>query len=174
MKIKPAAKGMTLIEVMITVAILAIVIAIGSRNISSYQWMNKEIYYSSALRQGERQKNDIETASFDSLPPEVLIIPENGVLKLSNKYVDEESIRIYIMAQNNKELSSQSYTFNPLTSEIHISTQQNRIPYKGEKALVSYAFLIPDSPEPVLVPETEPYRIELFNSPIQEVVKVEL
>jgi prepilin-type N-terminal cleavage/methylation domain-containing protein len=78
--------GFTLIELMIFIAVLAIIIVIGTGTHRYYQWLAKENNYSNAVRQMKLQKKILSSLPFDSLPPEIFLRIQMAELNLQYGY----------------------------------------------------------------------------------------
>lgn len=164
-------RGFTLIEVMIVIAIVAIIIVVTSRSISSYRWMAGETNYGSALRQAEVQKKLLEKRAFTQFPPELVTIPRDGKIKLSNENLDSKSVKVAVMENG-------VYSLQPASGIMSVDGEKGVVSIMdsslaGKKALVYYEFLLPDYGEAATVPANEPYQVDVFNSPILKIQKVE-
>ncbi|HPZ08514.1 MAG TPA: prepilin-type N-terminal cleavage/methylation domain-containing protein [Candidatus Eremiobacteraeota bacterium] len=159
-------KGFTLIEVMIFVALMAILMFIGTGLHSSIQWLTRENNYSNCIRELHNQKKIISHIPYDKLPPEVLTVQGDNEIKLSNSNILPESIIIMTQEKGNIDPSDFKVSENIITIK-----DKN---YRGKKVLVKYGFLLAGSGEASTVPDKEPYEIRLLNTPLKTLTKIEL
>ena len=175
MKTPTKKSGFTLIEIMICIAIVAILFTAGLRAMSGYHWLTREAYYSSAVRQVNIQKKLVDKMPFDSLSPQVLTIPDEGQIQLAHSNILEDSIKLSVYNNNTNGFTPMQLDSSLLNVDIEKGTILFLDPdMKGKKVVVKYDFLLPDYGEPVTVPKNAPYDIELFNSPAKSIVKIEL
>jgi len=167
-------KGFTLIEAMIVIAILAITIVIGTQTHISCNYLAKENNYSAAMRQLNQQEKVAENLPFDTLPPEILTVSGNGKIQISGKNVIPESVTLLTVKETpgsyDNPLDSTSFSIDKETGIITVKDDS----YRGKKVMVKYSFLSPDYGETATVPPEEPYRIDVFNYPINTLYKIEL
>lgn len=168
--------GFTLIEMMICIAIIAIMFAGTIRTMTAYHWMTRETYYSSALRQMNVQEKIITDTPFDKVPPEVLKVPDDGRLQLSQKHIIKGSLKIHLF-----DGKSQGTAAHQLldASLFNVDTDNGMVTIldpscKGKKVIAAYDFILPDYGEAFTVPVNEPHEIELFNSPVLSLENIEM
>lgn len=164
--------GFTLIEIMICIAIIAIMFTGAIRIMKAYHWMTRETYYSSAVRQMRAQEKIVKEMPFGGVPPEVLGVPSDGRIQLSHKHIVDGSVKVELSGEGAagiKLLESSLYNVdneNGLVTVLDPSC-------KGKRVIVSYSFLLPDYGEAVTVPKEAPYEIELSNSPVLSIEDLE-
>jgi prepilin-type N-terminal cleavage/methylation domain-containing protein len=159
-------KGFTLIEVMIAVALIAILFGGGIRVGESVHWLTREINCGDALRQANSLKNHIARIPFDSLPPEVLTVPPNGVINLKNHPVLQNSVNISLIGKN----SAVPFKVDCEKGKVTIGSPG----YSGKQVIINYAFTLPETGEGGTIPNTPPYRLQLSNAPIKSITSVSL
>ncbi len=168
--------GFTLIEMMICIAIIAIMFTATIRVMTAYHWMIKETYYSSALRQMNIQEKIIGDTPFDKMPPEVLSVPDDGRLQLSNKHIINDSVKIQLLDNKSQGFAGSHFIdaslFN-VDNETGVVTILDPA-CKGKKVIAAYSFLLPDYGEAFTIPKNEPYEIELFNAPALSIENIEM
>jgi len=166
--------GFTLIELMIFIAVLAIIIVIGTGTHRYYQWLTKENNYSNAVRQMKLQKKILSSLPFDSLPPEIIPVETDGRVKLSNMDIVPGSVALFTQKDGegpyNIALDNKSFNVDEKNGIVTIRDTC----YKGKKVFVKYSFLLPDRGEAATVPLKEPYKIRLLNNPVNVITKMEL
>lgn len=139
-------RGFTLIEVMICIAILAIVMGTGALVWNrSLSWFNREHDYSLALQLAGRAVDDLRRQPYDTLPPFVVPRPALAAWK--------EPAGPLVVAGTR--------TARDVTTS------------KGAASIVSYQFEVPvRGGEAARVPTSAPYVVHLQNEPVREVLDV--
>lgn len=168
--------GFALIEMMICIAIVAIMFAGTIRTMTAYHWMIKETYYSAALRQMHIQEKIIGDVPFDRMPPEVLRVPDDGRLQLSNKHIVNDSLEIQLFDSPSQGFEGPRFidkTLLSVDSDTGLVTILDPS-FKGKQVIANYDFLLPDYGEAFTVPKNEPYEIELFNPPALSIENIEM
>ena len=137
-------RAFTLIEVMIGIAILAIVMAVPRAARDSVQGLAKESDYRFALRNARFQQEWLRAAEFDRLPPEVVKVRPDGSVPLSQPDVVPGSLKVRTLGGAEAR--------------------------PGDTAVADYRFYLPDRSEAHTVPSSPPYRVELVNTPVVRLV----
>jgi prepilin-type N-terminal cleavage/methylation domain-containing protein len=154
--------GFSLIEVMICIALLAIILPVAFSVMNSFRWFAGEENYKYALFQAKNQAKLLRSMPFDSLPPEVKTIPSTGTFRLSQSRVLPETVKIYCGGQ-------------PLL-EKHWRIEGNEVKlsgsFAGKTVVIEYGFALPDSGEAVTVPRKPPCEVTLLNSPVREIEEI--
>ncbi len=166
--------GFTLIELMIFIAVLAIIIVIGTGTHRYYQWLTKENNYSNAVRQMKLQKKILSSLPFDSLPPEILPVETDGRVKLSNMDIVPGSVTVFTQkdGEGTYTVTMDNKSFKVDEKNGIVTIRDNH--YTGKKVFVKYSFLLPDRGEAATVPLKEPYEIRLLNNPVNVIMNMEL
>lgn len=144
-------RGFTLIELMITIAILAIVLFVPVTGRHSLQGLSRESDYAFALRNATRQVDDLRRAPFDSVPPVVRTVPADGFLRVPPEVVPG------------------SVTMDGRATEPaggFVKAQP------GRRVVLDYRCYLPDRGEAHTVPADG--RVTLLNTPVLGVVAVRL
>jgi len=166
--------GFTLIELMIFIAVLAIIIVIGTGTHRYYQWLAKENNYSNAVRQMKLQKKILSSLPFDSLPPEILPVETDGRVKLSNMDIVPGSVTLFTRKDGegpyNIALDNKSFKVDEKNGIVTLKDSL----YRSKKVFVKYSFFLPDRGEAATVPLKEPYEIRLLNNPVNVIMNMEL
>ena len=87
-------RGFTLIEIMITIALIAILLATTSVAWLGLGQLRREGDFRFALQAARQQLGALEAAPFDSLPPQVLTVGPHGELKLSHRDLVPGTLRV--------------------------------------------------------------------------------
>ena len=160
-------RAFTLIEIMISIAILAILIGSLFIITSDMRWISHEADYFNAVNLMKLNDRLVSEKSFYSLPPEVKVIPPDGSVSLENRYIIPKSV--VVITSDSDTLLPDDYKLDSGNGLITF------IPRKltGKKVIVKYSYLIPDSGELCRVPEKSPFSVDLLNNPISYVLMVE-
>lgn len=148
--------GFTLIEMMISIAILAIVFAISVSSLFQFGGLNREREYAKSLVQAQEQLSELRKASFDRLPPEFIRVGEGGLVKLSQKNLVDGSVRV-LQGDGTTELVPDSVSLQDGT--LSLSSLK-----PGTQVLVDYEFHLADRSEPHFVAEDG--TVSLENTPV--------
>ncbi len=141
-------RAFTLIELMIGVAILALVLAVPRAAHNSVQGLVRETDYRFALRNARYQQDLLRAAPFDRLPPEVLRVRPDGTVPVSQAHLVPGSLKV------------RTLDGSPVGP--------------GRTVVADYRFFLPDRNEAHTVPTQPPYRVELVNTPVADLVGVYL
>jgi len=135
-------KGFTLIEVMISIALLAIALPVTFHCINSFQWFSHEENYKYALFQARAQVRELMSLPYGSLPPDVRTVPPGGKVMVSQGSILADTIQVY---QAGKEIAPFYFKFTEGEITFHSSLT-------GSKVLIEYDYLLPDALEAATVP----------------------
>jgi prepilin-type N-terminal cleavage/methylation domain-containing protein len=160
--LKKAAQGFTLIEVMISIAILAIVIPAAFHILNSFKWFSHEDNYSYSLFQAEAQIDSLKSRPFQSLPPFVVTAGSDGACRIPEKHVIPESLKIY---SGGRAVPCQA--FNKGDGTLSVSSN-----LKGKSLVVQCRVMLPSIEEAVTVPDKAPFEVHLQNRPIRSIAEV--
>lgn len=141
-------RAFTLIELMISVAILALVLAVPRAAHNSVQGLVRETDYRFALRNARYQQDALRAVAFDRLPPEVVRVRPDGTVPVSQPHLVPGSLKV--------------------------RTLDGAPVGPGRIVVADYRFFLPDRNEAHTVPSVPPFRVELVNTPVVELVAVHL
>lgn len=151
-------RAFTLIELMIAIAILAIIIAVPKGALHGLNRLAREDNYRHALANARYQLEQMRQEDYDSLPPQLLTVDANGQVKVSRKFLNADSVKVYREGQ-------------PVEARVVApGIYQVDAGLKGQKVVVNYSFALPDKGEALVVDERG--EVELHNRPVVEVVAV--
>ncbi|MCE1247823.1 MAG: prepilin-type N-terminal cleavage/methylation domain-containing protein [Firmicutes bacterium] len=170
MEKRPILRGFTLIEVMIFIAIIAIIFAGTFQSLIAYRWIAKENMHSEALRQMLTWKKLAADLPMESLSPCIVTISADGKAKLPQKNIVENSITLYDPASGAVLADSSSVRVDSGSGEIKVTNGK----LSGKKAVAKFSFLLPTTGETAVLPASEPCRMSLINAPASKIEKVEL
>ncbi|HEY4002447.1 MAG TPA: prepilin-type N-terminal cleavage/methylation domain-containing protein [Candidatus Xenobia bacterium] len=145
----------TLIEVMICIAILAILYAVpfGTRN--SYHAVVREADYRYALHNAQAQLDVVRKQPFDRLPPELIAVPTGGVLHLGHRYIEPGTLRAWTAGHR-------PVRFN------HVDTKAGQLAVSpslaGQTLVIDYQYRLPDLAETHTVAADG--TVTLWNAPV--------
>lgn len=122
--------GFTLIEIMISIAILAIMGSIAVSSLVQFRGAVRERDYQGSLHDAQVQLFAIRQTPFDGLPPEVVKVGEGGKVRLSQTDLVAGSVKIL---QAGKEVAPTSLSLQQGTLELPASLQ-------GQSVVVDYRF----------------------------------
>lgn len=160
--------GFTLIETMVSLALVSLMVSCAFFLGADLLWISHETDYHNAVRLLKLNKGIIKGMTFDSLPPEVKTIPPSGIITLSNRFIVPESI--VIIPPKDVEILPGDYDVNYDQGIVQFASGK----FLGKNIIVIYSFYLPDSFEVTRVPKTSPYEVQLFNTPVRQVLRVEL
>jgi prepilin-type N-terminal cleavage/methylation domain-containing protein len=141
-----SARAFTLIEVMIGIAILAIVLAIPRSARNSVQGLALEANSRRALRNARANLDELRRQGFDRLPPELLTVAPDGTVSPSQPHV--------------------------VPGSLEIRTLDGQPPRPGARVVAEYRFSLPERGEAHTVPSRAPHRVELIRGPVRELIGV--
>lgn len=149
-------RGLTLIELMISIAILAIFLAIPMTGLSGSRALSREDDYRWALNNARSQKAWLEAADFETLPPQRLVVAGDGSVRLAQSDI----IRSTIMVDGRAVPASRF-----ADGRLFLGKER-----AGQKVVVNYQFTLPDRNEAHFLDEQ--HQITLQNLPLRTVDKV--
>jgi prepilin-type N-terminal cleavage/methylation domain-containing protein len=131
-------RAFTLIELMISIAILAIMLSVATASLFEFGAVQRQAAYSQALANGQAQLSLLRAVPFDTLPPQVLTAAQDGTLQLAQTSIVPDSIVV-------KELSTGQIIDISEISATGLVRLQKSVP--GQKVVVDYDFFIPGRQE---------------------------
>ncbi|MGV8120862.1 MAG: prepilin-type N-terminal cleavage/methylation domain-containing protein [Candidatus Xenobiia bacterium LiM19] len=155
-------RGFTLIEVMISIALLAIVIPAAFHIMNLFKWFSHEENYRYALFQAEAQIDSLKSQPFESLPPFVVTAGKDGKVVLPGRRVIQDSIRLY---SEGRQLPSSSFANKD--GVLYVTGA-----FMGKRLVAECRVLLPSIEEAVTVPDKAPFELHLLNSPVTEITGV--
>jgi len=127
-------KAFTLIEIMVTVAIAAIVFAIATSTYMQFGGLQRQVEYDHSLTQSSSQLDMLREADFESLPPETRRVEKDQTVKLARDTILESSIVVRDAAGG---LPLTGWTFEPASSKLRFEQP----PSQGT-VVVEYEFFL--------------------------------
>lgn len=157
-------RAFTLIEVMIAVAILAILLAVPITTRNTCQNLQREADYRFALRNARLQMARLRALPFDRLPPRLITVGTGGRIDLGQPDLVPGSVTLHTLAGQ------------PLPRPLQVQAEEGRLQVDpslaGQRVLVNYSFYAPDSGEAHTVPRQPPCEVRLANAPVVRVERV--
>lgn len=156
-------KAFTLIELMIAIAILAIVGAVAVSSVMQLGGLTREQFYNRSLSNAQYHLSQIESADFDQLPPQELKATSGGQVKLAHGDLVEGSIEILTLSGIKLDLKS----VNLKTGLIELGDLG-----RGQTLVAHYSYYAPDISESHFADSNR--EVTLDNSPVTRVAAVHL
>lgn len=154
-------RGFTLIELMICIAILAIVMVVPLTARNSLQSLTRESDYRLALRNATRQLDELRAEPFGAVPPAVLRVPADGRVRLRDVVPDS--------------LALSDVDGTPLaTPSLQGETVEVDPALAGRQVILDYRAWLPDRQEAHTVPSRPPFVVPLVNGPALRLEAVRL
>ena len=144
-------RAFTLIEVMIALAIMAIVAGVPFAARHGLQGMTRESDYRFALRNARAQVELLRKAPFESLPPQVVRVPADGWIPLAWGNLVPGSVTLREGAP---------LEVDEVRGRVRVSPT-----LAGRTVMVDYRFWLPDRDEAHTVPARPPFEVPLVNAP---------
>lgn len=160
--------GFTLIEIMVSTVLIAIMFSFIFFSVSDFKWISNETTYHNALRLLKLNDRIVKAESFDSLPPDIRVIPSGGIVELSRKPVIPESVAVVL--SDGRLVSPEDYRVDPDQGMISWLSD----PPSGKKAIIRYSYMMPDSLEICRISEATPHTAQLINYPVTNILRVEV
>jgi prepilin-type N-terminal cleavage/methylation domain-containing protein len=166
--------GFTLIEVMICIAILAIVMAIPMTARAEFSWLAAEADYREALRNARWQIDELQKAPFDALPPRTMRVPANGTIQLQPHLV-AGSVRVLLANVPGWHDTHLQFTdrdwpgIDTASGMVHLPPSM-----RGRNVVIDYAYEVPCHGECHTVKNWAPYTLALDNAPVLSLEGVSL
>ncbi|MCA9795196.1 MAG: prepilin-type N-terminal cleavage/methylation domain-containing protein, partial [Candidatus Eremiobacteraeota bacterium] len=154
-------RGFTLIEVMICIAILAIVFSVPWSLHRGHAHLLRQANYRFALRNAETQLEALRAESFDQLPPAVVTVGQGGAVQLPHGWLEQDSLKVRSLA--GEELAA------PLEVESQTGRLKLEPKLAGQKVIIDYAFYVADQGEAHRVSDG---KVALENGPVVSVDRV--
>lgn len=145
-------RAFTLIELMIVIALMAIMFAIPLGSINRMRAFGREAAQQSALRQADQALEELAEAPYDRLPPRQVVVPPNGLIQLP-PFLTEASVRGHPGAT------------------VDLDSGRIRVPpsLAGRRVIIDYAYNLVQAGEAHSVPQRPPYTVLLNERPVRGV-----
>ena len=127
--------GFTLIELMISVALLAIMLGVSTSFLMEFGAHQRQLEYSNSLEQAPAQLQQLRDIPFGSLPPQVLKVSQGGMVKLPPYRILASSLKVK-EADSGKVIDSAKFV--PDKNAVSLSGVA-----VGKKVVVDYEFVVP-------------------------------
>jgi prepilin-type N-terminal cleavage/methylation domain-containing protein len=132
-------KAFTLIEFMISIAILAIVLSISVHSLFQFRGLHRDRSFSESLQQAPQHMAALRAEKFDNLPPHTVVVGQGGHVQLPQTQIVEGTVEAR-SSDGIKELKILSH------SNADGAFTLDSVP-PGTKVLVNYAFHLPHQNE---------------------------
>lgn len=149
--------GFTLIELMICIAIVAILWAVPLNVHNTAHWLSHQRDYSFALRNARWQLAALEKVPYDQLPPRRLLVPPHRWLQLQPNLVPGS----VVVESPDGSAQGRCDIVDLASGRVHMPGRLVGLPL-----IVSYRFYVADQGEAHTVPSTPPYTVQLENAPV--------
>ena len=160
--------GFTLIEIMVSALLIGLLFSFAFVSVADFKWISNETNYTNALRLLNLNDRLIRAIPFDSLPPDVKRIPSTGIIELSRRHITPESV--VIIKPDGQAVSPDDFRVDYENGTVSFQTT----PPVGQKVVIKYSYLVPDTFEICRISDSSPYTAKLINNPINKVFQVEL
>lgn len=127
-------RAFTLIELMIAIAILAIMFGVATSTYMQLGGLQRQIEYGHSLTQSNSQLEALRAVDFESLPPQSLTVGPENTLELAQQEVLENSI---VVRDEATGIPLTNWTFDSKNSRLTLPKR----PDKG-KVIVDYEFFL--------------------------------
>lgn len=157
-------RAFTLIELMISIAIIAIMFAIATSTLMEFGALQRQKKFQASLEQSSNHFDYLRKADFHSLPPEVKTVGSGGVIVLSQDDIIADSV-IIRDSQTGKEFSVANFS----SAERKVRLEGAPV---GASLVVDYDFYLPA--ENVCCFADEQGKVQLESLPELRVHRVSL
>lgn len=154
--------GFTLIELMISIALVVITLSIGVSTLMDFGALTREVDYDKSLKNANAQLRELRQAKFDSLPPEILEVNAQGEVQLSRGHIIAGTLSV---ARSDSLAEVTVRETDPVKGTVRLNPT-----LAGQKVIVNYRFQMADRSEVHFADEN--LQIRLSNRPVKKVESV--
>lgn len=130
-------RAFTLIELMIAIAIIAIVFGVATASYLELGAFQRRLEYGESLVQSTSQLEVLRKENFDALPPQVATLDKTGRFKLSRDFVVADSIKVSD-AKTGAEITD--WIFNAEGNSVNF-----KLPVAGRTVTIEYEYCLPST-----------------------------
>lgn len=156
-------RGFTLLEIMIALAIMAILLTGHIEFIREINAVQRQQDFLRAARQAERQLQELNQIPFEQLPPQLLSPDSEGWLQLAQTDVEPTALRVERLEGEPGPVPLRS--LEARSGRVRVASE-----LAGQMLMVNYAYFACDSGETVRVGRDG--RVQLANQPVIRVERV--
>lgn len=149
-------RGFTLIELMISIAIVAITLSIATSAFTNFVALSRALRYERSLNNAEHQLEYIRSQPFGSVPPQVVQAKSDGTIHLSQRHLVEGTVEV-LNPKNGRQVPFETVSLKDGTLRVNSAMA-------GKKLVVDYQFTLPDRNESHFVRDDR--TIQLQNRPV--------
>jgi prepilin-type N-terminal cleavage/methylation domain-containing protein len=152
-------KAFTLIEFMISIALLAILLSISVHSLFQFRGIYRDRSFSETLEQAPLQMAALRAGKFQDFPPQIAVVGDGGQVQLAQDHLVEGTLRAW-SPDGSKEIEVLSHSNQDGTLTLKSASP-------GSKVLVDYAFHLPHRNESCFLDSQN--SCTLSHQPVQKV-----
>lgn len=156
-------KAFTLIEMMITIALLAMMLGASMEMMGSSQALRRQKEMLSASRQAEKQLRRLQSIPFENLPPQILKPDSQGWIQLGQPDLEKESLQLQPLEGDLAGLKVENLEVE--TGRLRVNSK-----WAGRPISLNYSCYLCDQGETHRLGADA--RLELENSPPRRIERI--